>query len=531
MKYPIGIQTFEKIIEDGFVYVDKTALVYSLVSNGQIYFLGRPRRFGKSLLLSTLKCYFLGKKEYFKGLAIYDLEKEWKTYPVFHIDFNGPDFTRSGALENCLDGYLKEWEAEYGVTADMSLSLGDRFAKVLSAANAKTGLRCVVLVDEYDKPLLDVMDSQKTVLVDGANILIEEDNRNTLKAFYSTFKKADPNLRFVFLTGVTKFSQISVFSGFNQPNDISMDNDYDDICGITDEEIDRYFTQSIKDLSEVLDMGEEEVRLVLKQQFDGYHFSSRLKGVYNPFSLLNTFQKKQINDYWFASGTPTCLVRLLSHCNESLDELTGRFYEREQFIDYRANAQQPLPMIFQSGYLTIKAFNQRRRQYLLDYPNDEVKKGFVSLVANDYLGLAGGKSVESWVCQFVDALDCANLDRLRNLLTSFFASIPYTARRSKADHDLEHDFHYTFYLILRLLSTYETFIEKPQSQGRVDCVLETPDYIYIFEFKLDGTADEALTQIDEKGYAAEYSADSRKIFKIGCSFSSETGTVSDWKVA
>lgn len=531
MKYPIGIQTFEKIIEDGFVYVDKTALVYGLVSGSQIYFLGRPRRFGKSLLLSTLKCYFLGKKEYFKGLAIYDLEKEWKIYPVFHIDFNGPDFTRAGALENCLAGYIKDWEAEYGVAAELSLSLGERFAKVLAAANAKTGLRCVVLVDEYDKPLLDVLDSQKTVVVDGESMSIEEDNRNTLKAFYSTFKKADPNLRFVFLTGVTKFSQISVFSGFNQPNDISMDNDYDDICGITDEEIDRYFTQSVKDLSAALDLEDEEVRSVLKQQFDGYHFSSRLNGVYNPFSLLNTFQKKQINDYWFASGTPTYLVRLLHHCNESLDDLTGRYYEREQFIDYRANAQQPLPMIFQSGYLTIKAFNQRRRQYLLDFPNDEVKKGFVSLVANDYLELTGGKSVESWICQFVDALDCADLDRLRNLLTSFFASIPYTARRSKADHDLEHDFHYTFYLILRLLSTYETYIEKPQSQGRVDCVLETPDYIYIFEFKLNGSADEALAPIAEKGYASEYSADSRKIFKIGCSFSSESGTVSDWKVA
>ncbi len=530
MKYPIGIQTFEKIRESGFVYVDKTEFVYNLVHDGKIYFLGRPRRFGKSLLISTLESYFLGRRDLFKGLAIEKLEAEWNSYPVFHIDFNAPDYTRVNALENSLVGYVKEWEAKYGVVADTDLSVGERFAKVLSAARQATGLRCVVLVDEYDKPLLDVLDTQKTIEVEGSEITLEENNRNVLKSFYSTFKKADADLQFVFLTGVTKFSQISVFSGFNQPKDISMDARYDTLCGITDEEIDSYFSQSIADMAEAMGIGPDDIRKSLKQQFDGYHFSVRLKGVYNPFSLLNALDSKDICDYWFSTGTPTYLVRLLRHCNENLDELTGKYYEREQFVDYRATVQQPLPMLFQSGYLTIKAYNERRRKYLLDFPNDEVKKGFVVLVANNYLGLEGSKDIRNLAGLMADAFDEGNMDKLRDILTSFFASIPYSVRRRADERDKERDFQYTFYLILRLLSTYVTYIEKQQSQGRVDCVVETPDHVFIFEFKLDGTAQQALDQIDNMGYAQEYAADARPVSKIGCNFSSSSGTIDDWVV-
>ena len=528
MKYPIGIQTFEQIINEGYVYVDKTALVYSLANNGKIYFLSRPRRFGKSLLLSTLENYFSGNKELFKGLAIEKLEKEWKKYPIFHVDFNGEEFFRSNALENKILGQLKNWEQKYNVNVLPEYSISTRFSNVLEAAHEQTGLGCVVLVDEYDKPMLDVLDSNFMVEVDGNKLSIEDKNRETLKAFYSTFKLADKHLRFVFLTGVTKFSQVSVFSGFNQPNDISMDEEYDTLCGITDEEINRYFPESVSAMAEKKKITIEMVRKLLKKTFNGYHFSPRLKGVYNPFSLLNSFSKKTISDYWFASGTPTYLIRLLNHYNENLNELTNKYYTQSQFLDYKADKEEPLPMIYQSGYLTIKDYREERQTFLLDFPNDEVRRGFVTLVSNNYL--KPKDSVESWINKLLDALEDDDMDQLRDVFTAFFASVPYEMRRKENEQERERYFHYTFYLIMRLISTYLVYTEKHQSQGRVDCVIETKTNIYIFEFKLDGTADEALRQIKEKGYATEYLADGRPIRMIGCSFSSETGTVGEWKV-
>ncbi len=526
MKYPIGIQTFEDIITDGFVYVDKTAFVYSLAHEGKVYFLSRPRRFGKSLLLSTLKSYFLGRRDLFKGLAIESLETEWKRYPVFHIDFNGTDFTLPDALANNLSGYVRIWEREYGVEAAPGFSVGERFAQVLAAAHAQSGERCVVLVDEYDKPLLDVMDSGFMTDVDGNRITIEERNRDVLKSFYSVFKKADADLQFVFLTGVTKFAQISVFSGFNQPNDISMAPQYDTLCGVTEDELDRYFAEPVAQMAAMEGVNVEEMRSMLRMRYDGYHFSRRLVGVYNPFSLLNAFYKQEISDYWFASGTPTYLLRLLESSDENVNELTGEFYDKAQFVDYRADKQLPLPMIFQSGYLTIKEYDQEDDTFLLDFPNDEVRRGFLTLVASGYFKTS--EEPVSWVRKAMKCLRIGELDKFRILLTSFLASIPYSARRSSSEREMERYFSYTFYLLLRIASTYVTYTEKCQSQGRVDCVIETDKFVYIFEFKLDGTARQALDQIEAQGYATEYAADSRRLFKIGCSFSSKTGTVDDW---
>lgn len=528
LKYPIGIQSFEKIREDGYVYVDKTDLVYSLTHDGTVYFLSRPRRFGKSLLVSTLENYYLGRKELFKGLAIEKLETEWKTYPVFHIDFNADMYARAGLLDETLDAYVSRWEKQYGIDEKCSLGVGRRFARVMEEAHRQTGLRCVVLIDEYDKPMLDVLDSKVKIDFQGVEFSLEEYNREVLKAFYSTFKLADKDVQFVLLTGVTKFSQVSVFSGFNQPDDISMDSRYDTLCGITEDEIDRYFTDPIREMAVGYSCNYDELRDELRRHFDGYHFSKRLKGVYNPFSLLNTLNKRDIQDYWFRTGTPTYLIRLLRHFNENLDELTGKYYLAEQFVDYRADVEKPLPMIFQSGYLTIKDYKRRNNSFLLDFPNDEVKRGFVTLLANNYL--QPKESVDSWLMNAVDALDDGNIELFRQQLTSFLASIPYTMRRKESEREKERYFHYTFYLLLRLASTFVTYTEKEQSQGRVDCVIETDGYVYIFEFKLDGTAAEALKQIEDKGYAKEYSADKRKIYKIGVSFSSETGTVDDWKI-
>lgn len=519
MKYPIGIQSFDRIIEDGFVYVDKTDMLYSLVKEGSIYFLSRPRRFGKSLLLSTLKNYFLGRKELFKGLKMETLEKDWKVYPVFHIDFNGGNFTQKGVLQRWIDGYVSSWEREMGIEADKSLPTGLRFIELLKTAYEKSGLRAVVLVDEYDKPILDVLDYDKD---------LEEEHRNILKGFYSTFKGADEYLQFVFLTGVTKFSQVSVFSGFNQPKDISMHAKYETLCGISQEELESYFREPIEELTEAYRCSYDEMLNMLKSQYDGYHFSDRMTDVYNPFSLFNAFDSGRIYDYWFKSGTPTYLIRLLAHSDENVNEITGKYYSPEEFIDYKANVEQPLPMIYQSGYLTIKEFDMEEMTFLLDFPNNEVKRGFLTMVASSYFG--DKMETASWIRKAVSQLKKGELDDFRTGMTSFLASIPYTMRRKENEREKERYFHYTFYLIMRLISVYTVYTEKVQSHGRVDCIVETPDYVYIFEFKLDGTADEALRQIEEKGYAREYESDNRKLYKIGAVFSSETGTIEEWIV-
>ena len=519
MKYPIGIQSFERIIEDGYVYVDKTDLVYKLTHEGKIYFLSRPRRFGKSLLVSTLKNYYLGHKELFKGLKIDSLEKDWNVHPVFHVDFNGSNFLDEGVLEKRLYAYVRDWERQYGLVSDAdSLDLGGRFMEVLRVAHEQTGRRAVVLIDEYDKPILDVLDTDSG---------LEDRHRNVLKGFYSVFKVADSHLQFVLLTGVTKFSQVSVFSGFNQPDDISMDGRYETLCGITQDELRNYFSEPIRDMAGIYHCTEEDMVQKLKNQYDGYHFSDSLTDVYNPFSLLNAFNKKSLRDYWFSSGTPTYLIRLLAHFKENMNELTGKYYRTEEFIDYKADVEQPLPMIYQSGYLTIKDYNMRRNTFLLDFPNNEVKNGFLTAIATSYL--QPKKRVEGWIFDVLDALEGGDTGRLCSLFTSFLSSIPYTVRRKDNEVERERYFQYTFYLILRLISVYTVYVEKVQSQGRVDCVLETPQYVYIFEFKLDGTADEALRQIEEKGYANEYASDTRTLYKIGASFSSETGTIGDWK--
>ena len=527
MKYPIGIQDFEKIIRDGYVYVDKTALVYRMATEGSVYFLSRPRRFGKSLLVSTLKNYFEGKKELFKGLAIESLEKEWAEHPIFHLSFGGENFTEPGTLEAKLENAISRWEEIYG-TSPHYTTLGNRFIYILMQAHKKYGRRSVVLIDEYDKPLLDVLDTEVKINVNGQERLLEEHYRNILKGFYSVFKEADADLQFVLLTGVTKFSQVSVFSGFNQPRDISMDIRYEALCGITEEELYHYFAEPIKEMSEAYRCTVDEMKERLKKQYDGYHFGYRLTDIYNPFSILCVFDSNQINDYWFKTGTPTYLLRLLKHSKENLNELTGKYYDPSQFIDYKADVEKPLPMIFQSGYLTIKDVNMDMNTFLLDFPNNEVKNGFITMVATDYL--KNPTDTGNWARAVVLALKNNNLEEFRKLLTSFLSDIPYSMRRKRSERERERYFHYTFYLLLRMVSVYTTYIEKQQSEGRVDCIIETPDYVYIFEFKLDGTADEALSQIEEKGYARPYEADKRKLFKVGVSFSSKTGTVNDWKV-
>ena len=527
MKYPIGIQDFEKIIQNGYVYVDKTDLIYKLVNEGHVYFLCRPRRFGKSLLVSTLKYYFQGRKDLFKGLAIDSLETEWKEYPVFHLSFGTGNFTESQTLRQILEDYISEKEEEYGRNVNAN-TLGGRFASLLHAAHEKTGRRAVVLIDEYDKPLLDVLDTNYKGIQDGQEFPLEEINRNILKGFYSVFKDADQDLQFVLLTGVTKFSQVSVFSGFNQPYDISMAGDYESLCGITKEELLTVFDSSIKELAASMEESYEETVKRLKKKYDGYHFSDKLTGIFNPFSILNCFNSKRMHNFWFASGTPTYLVRLLAHFNENINELIGRYYAASQFIDYKADVERPLPMIYQSGYLTIKDVNKRRLTYLLDFPNEEVCDGFIDALACGYFK---GSRTEptSWVNDVTDALECGDTVKFEKLMTALLSSISYRFQRKQDPMECERYFQYTFFLIVKMLGFYNTVAEKETSEGRIDCVVECPNYVYVIEFKMNSSAEAALQQIEEKGYTKPYAADPRTVICLGINFSSQTGTLDGFK--
>ena len=514
MRYPISIQTFETIINGNYVYVDKTDLVYRLAQE-HVCFLSRPRRFGKSLLISTLDAYFSGRKELFQGLKMEALEHEWDVYPIFRIDFANGNFSNPDELTLMLEGRVSDWERIYGKD-DVYKTLGDRFKYVLEQAAAKTGKKVVVLIDEYDRPLLDVLGEAQ-----------EDKNRNILKNFYATFKAADASLRFVLLTGVTKFSQITVFSGFNQPNDISMDSRYDAICGITEAELHNTFFEAIVVMAKKLGYTVEEMKAELKRQYDGYHFSNALVDVYNPFSIINAFNKLDIDNYWYKSGTPTYLVKLIEGHNINMQKLTSRGYESQYFVDYRADAEEPLAMLYQSGYLTIKSYDKRYREYTLDYPNVEVSKGFVTLMANSYLKKDESEAAY-WIVNLDRMLRRGDLNEVRDAFTAFLASIPYEANKDERAKDFETHFQYTFYIIFRLLSCYTTLLEKQNSKGRADIIIESDNDIYIFEFKLDGSAEEALQQIEDKQYALPYLQDKRKLHKIGVNISNSTRTVDGW---
>lgn len=390
MRYPIGIQSFETIRRDGYVYVDKTDLVYEL-AQGHVYFLSRPRRFGKSLLVSTLKAYFQGRRDLFEGLKMMDLEQEWTKYPVVSFDFNLGDKRSPVGLRDYLLSEIGKAEETYAIAPIVSPENGEpsldvtlRFNSLLLKLHEKTGQRVVVLIDEYDKPLLDLLgtddpnDEQQLVA-----------NRELLKSFFSVFKATDDSLRFVILTGITKFSQISMFSGFNQPDDISFEESYEALCGITQAELEAVFSESIGELSAKLQVSNEEALALLKQNYDGYHFSKRMTDVYNPFSVINALKKCDLEDYWFTSGTPSYLVRLLGNTPEVIMDYSSKEYALDEFVNYKADSARPLPMIFQAGYLTIKSYEPEFRTYRLDYPNLEVRRGLITLLANDYLQLDG----------------------------------------------------------------------------------------------------------------------------------------------
>lgn len=512
-KLPIGIQTFEKIREEGYLYVDKTELVYQLASVSAPYFLSRPRRFGKSLLLTTFEAYFQGRKDLFEGLAIERLETEWKEYPVLHIDLNARKYETAADLVAMLNQYLEKWEAKYGIEKQ-DRSPEERFAYVIEQAYAQTGRQVVVLVDEYDKPLLQA-------LLDEALL---DDYRRTLKAFYGVLKSADRYLRFVFLTGVTKFAQVSVFSDLNQLQDISMTPAYATLCGITHTELIENFTPEITVLGEKNGLDYNETLARLTSSYDGYHFEENAEGVFNPFSLLNVFASGKFGNYWFQTGTPTYLVSLLKQSDYDLRLLTdGVEVTSSAFAEYRADKRNPLPMIYQSGYLTIKDYDKEVQLYTLGFPNDEVRYGFLNFLVPYYTQVSDAET-GFHIAKFMRELKAGDVDAFMERLKAFFAGIPYELSDNTERH-YQAIFHVVFTLLGQFISS-----EVRSARGRADAVVTAPDAVYVFEFKLNGSVEDALKQIDERGYLIPYQADGKRLVKVGVSFSKETRNVGEWKV-
>ncbi len=512
MKYPIGIQDFDKIINEGYTYVDKTELIYKLVHEGSYYFLSRPRRFGKSLLMSTLDAYFSGKRELFKNLAIEKLEEDWTAYPVLHLDLNTGKYNSKDSLTHALDDFLSRLEANYG-TFHSEKTLELRFMGIIERIYHKTGKPVVILVDEYDKPLLQSINNKE----------LQEDFRATLKAFYSVLKTQDRYIRFALLTGVTKFGKVSVFSDLNNLIDISMDEGYDTLCGITEEEMHRYFEESIQKLAERYKISYEETCARLKKRYDGYHFVEYGTGVYNPFSLLSTFRASKFGSYWFETGTPTFLVQLLQRENFYLPDLTQQQVSADMLNCIDTMDRNPIPVIYQSGYLTIKDYDEEFKVYTLGFPNEEVEEGFANYLL-PYYAHTGSEGAPMYVRNFVLALRNGRPEQFMKRMQVLFADTDY-----KIVGNAELYFQNAFYIVTKLLGFY-TEVERTISDGRIDMIVKTKDYIYIFEFKYDQNADIALQQIENKGYAQPFVTDGRKIVKIGVNFSREHRCIDEWKI-
>ena len=513
MKYPIGIQDFEKLRKGNYLYVDKTDLIYRMVKEGSYYFLSRPRRFGKSLLISTLEVYFRGRKEFFEGLRIMELEKEWAEYPVLHLDLNTEKYATGVDLENKLDLFLKQCEAKYGKNPD-EYSLATRFEGVIRRASEKTGRNAVILVDEYDKPLLQAIDNEA----------LQDDYRNTLKAFYGALKSMDRYIKFALLTGVTKFGKVSVFSDLNNLRDISMLRAYESICGITEDELYSVFEEDIRALGKENDMTEEETKTRLKELYDGYHFNEKCVDIYNPFSILNTFVNKKFGNYWFETGTPTYLVELLKKNKSSIEELDGIEIDGKMLESIDTTSQNPIPVIYQSGYLTIKGYDKEFETYILGYPNKEVEKGFINFILPFYATLKN-KNSGFEIKSFVKEIESGNTDAFMKRLQSFFADTPYELVR-----DLELHYQNVMFILFKLLGFY-TQAEYHTSEGRIDMVVKTQDYVYVMEFKLDGTAEEAMRLIESKDYPLPFECEGKKLVKLGVNFSNEKRNVEKWIVS
>ena len=510
MKYPIGIQSFEKIRREGYAYVDKTALMYKMVSEGSYYFLSRPRRFGKSLMVSTLEAFFSGKKELFEGLYAGSADWDWQEYPILHLDLNAEKFDTAEALTHVLDDFLARHEQRYG-KSETERSPGLRFQGVIRRACEQTGRQVVILIDEYDKPLLQAIGNEE----------LQNEYRNTLKAFYGVLKSCDACIKFAFLTGVTKFGKVSVFSDLNNLKDISMLPQYTAICGITEQELHICFDDGVRELAANNGLTQEECYARLKRDFDGYRFNEYTdEGIYNPFSVLNTLDSRVFRDYWFETGTPSFLIHQLKKTCYPLENMTVEEVATDTLNSIDVMDDNPLPLLYQSGYLTIRSYDSRFDTYTLGFPNREVEQGFIKYLLPFYSPKVTDRNRFS-IKQFTLDVQGGRAEAFMQRLEDFFATGDYEVV-GKA----EKYFQNTLYVFFRLLGFYVD-VERHTANGRMDTVIQTTEYIYILELKIDRTAAEALQQIEDKGYARPFEGDRRTLFKIGVNFSTATKLI-DW---
>jgi len=516
MKYPIGMQTFEEVIEGGYSYVDKTEQVYQLAHYAKNLFLSRPRRFGKSLFLSTLQAYFEGRKELFKGLAIEKLETVWTAYPVIHVDMSVCKYYHLESLFATLDNILSKYEKLYHVEVKDIAShvYGLRLKNIIEAACQQTGKKVVVLIDEYDAPMHDSVKDEN----------LQEQIRDVMRGFFSPLKQQDANLRFVFITGISKFSQLSIFSELNNLKILTMKKEYAAVCGFTEEELLDNYKEGIEELAEENGMSFDEAVNTLRAQYDGYHFTAKSPGVYNPFSIINALDDKELNNYWFSSGTPTFLVELLQKRGLDMLSLTDLWASEGRFNVPTEKITDPVPVLYQSGYLTIKGYNRDTKQYLLSFPNEEVKKGFSECLYHYYAPDGAGRYDELVAAYVKNVVQEKDMDAFLPHLKTFYDKFPYTLVNNNKRH-----YQAVMYTIFTMLGTNIT-PEQPTSDGRIDMVLKTNDTIYVFELKYKKDADTAITQIEDKKYASAFADDKRKKVLVGINFSEDRRTIDNWEV-
>ncbi|MBD5329472.1 MAG: AAA family ATPase [Bacteroides sp.] len=509
IKYPVGLQSFSEIIEGGYVYVDKTKFIHSL-SKGKYYFLSRPRRFGKSLFISTVEAYYKGRRELFKGLEIENLTDYWEEHPIFHLDLSNRNYKDENSLIKELNANLEIWEEKYG-KEKCDRDPEERFAYLIRKAFEKTGKKVVILVDEYDKPLLSTIDRPE----------LAESYRHILKAFYSNLKSLDSYIQLAILTGVARFSKVSIFSDLNNLRDISFEDSYSEICGVTSDELQKYFQEGISEIGKQLNQSEEEVSNMLRRNYDGYHFSRRSKDIYNPFSLVSAFAKNDIGSYWSDSGTPTYLVTLIQKMNLPFKNISPIEVDRVYLETAGLLASDPIPAFYQSGYLTISSYDSDTDSYILTYPNEEVKEGFLKFLLRSYIPeMRPGSGFT--IPDFIRAVRNGDAEVFMQSMDSLLAGVPYSEKGSAESH-----FQNAIYLLFTLLGFF-AHIEQRTSDGRIDLTVETHDKVYIFEFKIDSSAQTAINQIKEKKYWLPYLTSNKEIFLIGADFSTKTRHLSNW---
>ena len=513
-KYPIGVQSFAKLRESGYTYVDKTEYIEKLITKGNCFFLSRPRRFGKSLLLSTIEAYYQGRRDLFEGLAISRGDHDWQPHPVLHIAFNAHEYIRPDSLLEKFGYDFNEWEKLYG-TELRGASHSERFRYFIKQAYAVTGQKVVILIDEYDKPLLDT----------AGNKELQDIYRSQLKAFYGNLKNCDQYIEFAMLTGVSRFGKLSIFSDLNNLQDISLSEEYSAICGMTIEEIRDNFDAGVRQLAVRNEMSVDEAYAHLKKNYDGYHFSPTSPDMYNPFSLLNALASGYIGSYWFSTGTPSFLVEMIRRMQIDLRDLEHTKIKLDNLMDASFDLSNAIPLMYQSGYLTIRSYDRRFGTVQLDYPNEEVEQGFLDMLMKTYTQSRSNHS-EFDVSEFVLDVEEGRVDDFMTRLQALFSGYQY----DQIDlGNLELHYRNVIYLAMKLMGFY-THAEMRTAADRIDLLVKTPDYLYLFEFKINKSAQAAMDQINARDYLLPFHADGRRIVKVGVNFDDIIRSISEWIV-